>query len=152
MNGDEGKEQSVDPHRQNRMKMEKKKMRSKMMSNVDSYAGFMNPSYALSSSFLYQQQPPLLPLPTASPVSLKNNRKNKSKREQVKKKPTQTQTTREFVTTITTITPPLAGNGFATQMMDSASWVFNLSPPPSSLPLPKFCVRRSNLTCNAQTN
>lgn len=159
-------EQRVFPNKQNRMK----NMRSKSMSNPydNTYTGLMNnPSFhhsTFSSSFYYHQQnqlPPLLPLPTISSQSAKNTRKNSSRemsnykppqtvREEVKKKPTQS--TPKFLTTSSFRSTAMAGNGFGFEMMDSASWVFNLSPPPSSLPVPKFCVRRSKLSCNAENN
>ncbi|TKY57619.1 hypothetical protein E2542_SST14669 [Spatholobus suberectus] len=172
----QAEEERVGPNKQNRRK---KNTRSKFISNpcdnvVATYAGLMNPPsypFSLPSSFFYHhqqnQQPPLLPLPSTVSPSVKS-RKNRSSREmsnykskqtmreEVKKKPTQSTT--EFLTTTTPVvctssfrSMAMAGNGFGTEMMDSASWVFNLSPPPSSLPLPRFCVRRSKLGCNAET-
>jgi len=150
-------------NKQNRMKIQKKNNRSKFMSNpcdnVGTYAGFVNlpPSYPfeLSSSFFYhnqKQQPPLLPLPSVS-ASVVNSGKNRSKeissrkpkqtmREELKKKPT----------TPVAYTSSFRSMAYGNQNVDFSSWVFNLSPPPSSLPVPKFCVRRSKLSCNAETS
>ncbi|KAK7376712.1 hypothetical protein VNO80_02126 [Phaseolus coccineus] len=162
-------------NKQNRMKIQKKNSRSKFMSNpcenVGNYAGFMNlpPSYAfqLSSSFYYhhqKQQPPLLPLPTVS-ASVVNSGKNRSReisngkskqtmREELKKKPTMGLHTTPLAYTSSFRSTAMAGKGFGygTENVDFSSWVFNLSPPPSSLPVPKFCVRRSKLSCNAETH
>lgn len=158
-------EQRVVANRQNRMKIQKKNMRSKSMSNPcdKNYAGgVMNPPcydpFVSSSSFYYHQQnqlPPLLPLPTVSSSPSAKSRKsrsidmsnnNKTKQNMGGMFHTPVVCTSSFRSTA------MAGNGFGSEMMDSGSWVFNLSPPPSSLPVPKFCVRRSKLNCNAETN
>ncbi|CAJ1972554.1 unnamed protein product [Sphenostylis stenocarpa] len=159
----------IAPNKQNRMKIQKKNTRSKFMSNpcdnVGNYAGLMNlpPSYpfALSSSFYYHhqnQQPPLLPLPSVSPSVVRNSGKHRSKEISNRKSK---QTMREEVLHTTPVvytssfrSPAMTGKGFGfgTENVDFSSWVFNLSPPPSSLPVPKFCMRRSKLSCNAETN
>ncbi|QCD98790.1 uncharacterized protein LOC114194204 [Vigna unguiculata] len=167
----------IAPTNQNRMKIQKKKFMSNPCYNVGTYegtyVGLMNlpPSYPfeLSSSFYYhhhqkQQQPPLLPLPAVSP-SVVNNGRNRSKefsnrkpkqttREELKKKPTMAFRTTPVGYTSSFRSTAMAGKGFGygAENVDFSSWVFNLSPPPSSLPVPKFCVRRSKLSCNAETN
>ncbi|WVY89010.1 hypothetical protein V8G54_037949 (chloroplast) [Vigna mungo] len=165
----------IAPNNQNRMKIQKNNLiRNKFMSNpcydVGTYAGLMNlPPYPfdLSSSFYYhhpKQQPPLLPLPTVS-ASVVNSGKNRSKeisnrkpkqpmREELKKKPTMELRTTSMAYTPSFRSTAMAGKGFGygTENVDFSSWVFDLSPPPSSLPVPKFCVRRSKLSCNAETN
>ncbi|ESW32651.1 hypothetical protein PHAVU_001G005800 [Phaseolus vulgaris] len=161
-------------NKQNRMKIQKKNSRSKFMSNpceinVGTYAGLMNlpPSYPfeLSSSFYcyhQKQQPPLLPLPTVS-ASAVNRGKNRGKeisnrkpkqsmREELTKKPTMGLRTTPVAYTSSFRSTAGKGFGYGTENVDFSSWVFNLSPPPSSLPVPKFCVRRSKLSCNAETH
>lgn len=74
---------------------------------------------------------------------------NKCKRWKERRNPHNQQTAKKFLTTpVVCTSTAIAGN----EKVDFASWVFNLSPPPSSLPVPKFCMRRSKLSCNAETN
>lgn len=140
------------PKKQNRIKIPNKNTRSKFISNppekFNTYTGLLttpHPHALSSSSSSYQQnqQPPLLPLPTTvSPIhnqpllspSLIKSRKNRRRRDMslTSKKATKHAPSIENID------------------MFSDDSVFNLSPPPSSLPLPKFSVR-SKLSCNAET-
>ncbi|XP_027354592.1 uncharacterized protein LOC113864733 [Abrus precatorius] len=192
-------EQSIAPNKQIRMKTPKKNVQGNFISNnpsenFDTYAGLLNPPsraasfshpYPLSAS-VFNQQPPLLPLPHVSPIqhhqhqpllrqglslpppSRKNRTKDMSltpkkskptKREEVKKRsgtqsilivasdnrwgPDPKDLPRHLLTS-----KVVPGKGNNVEEMVSG-WVFNLSPPPSSLPLPKFSIR-SKLSCNAE--
>ncbi|KAG4966618.1 hypothetical protein JHK84_041192 [Glycine max] len=140
-------EQRGSSYKQNKMKNSR--------NNVATYAsGLMNP-LALRSSFYYHQQnqlPPLLPLPSVSlspstTVKSRKNRTRKSKQmqeeEAYKKKPTAGLLTSPGVCTSSFRSTAIGGNGFGfgTENVDFASWVFDLSPPPSSLPVPKFYLK-----------
>ncbi|KAK7280760.1 hypothetical protein RJT34_25827 [Clitoria ternatea] len=109
-----------------------------------SNAGLLKSIHHSQSSFLYQQnqQPPLLPLPTVnSPLIRPQTSTRRSRRNRNKNNMSQS----KEVTPVVSFRPVNYGFRFESENMDSMGWVFNLSPPPSSLPLPKFCLGRSKL-------
>ncbi|KAK7352233.1 hypothetical protein VNO80_17652 [Phaseolus coccineus] len=142
--------------------------------NFDTYAGLLNPppsraisfsySHPLSTSSLFNhhrhapQQPPLLPLPHASRsirnrhTSLTPKKPKATKREEAKKR----SGTQFLIVASQNPWGPdpkdlprlVLGMGNVNDDVGSAS-VFNLAPPPSSLPLPNFSLR-SKLRCNAE--
>lgn len=146
--------------------------------NFDKYAGLLNhPSRAMSlfnnQYYRQNQQPPLLPLPNVSAInhqqhpqlsrSLKktkdmslNPKKSKpTKREEAKKR-SATQSISEFLIVASDnrwgpdpkdLPKHLLPVVLTSKVFEGS--VFNLSPPPSSLPLPKFFLR-SKHSCNAE--
>ena len=165
MDGATAQKQSFAPNRNIRMKTPKKNGRGNFISNKPSenfntYAGLLNPpppppsramsfpySHPLSaSSLIYmQQQPPLLPLP-----HVVNKKKNRS-REEAKKRPGTQSILSDNRWGPDPKDLPKVVLGMGNNHHDVVSGaVFNLAPPPSSLPLPKFSLR-SKLGCNAET-
>ncbi|CAL0333197.1 unnamed protein product [Lupinus luteus] len=142
-------------NKQNRIKIPKKNTRSKFSSNshenFNTYAGLLNspPHYpnntlSFSSSYQHKKQPPLLPLPNVSPIiqhqfmmcqSVKG-RKNRS---------------RHDMSLITKKSTKHTSSNEKNMDLFSEDLVFNLSPPPSSLPLPNFSVK-SKFSCNKETS
>ncbi|XP_020236050.1 uncharacterized protein LOC109815677 [Cajanus cajan] len=124
--------------------------------NLNTYAGLLNPPsramsfsyshplspYSYSSSLLVQQQPPLLPLPH---VSRNPSTNNKTRSRHLSLKATKKSINRDSKELPTLLV------GLGNMEDDHVVWgsVFNLAPPPSSLPLPKFTLR-SKLACNAE--
>jgi len=146
----------------------------KRCENFDTYAGLLNPppsravsfsySHPLSASSLFnhhrhalQQQPPLLPLPHASRgnrsrhASLTPKKSKATKREESKKR----SGTQFLIVASQNPWGPdpkdlprlVLGMGNVNDVVSAS--VFNLAPPPSSLPLPNFSLR-SKLRCNAE--
>lgn len=127
--------------------------------NFDTYAGLLN--------LPQQKQPPLLPLPHVSAIlhhnkpllprnlntqslSLTPKKSKPKKREETKKSPG-TQSTTDFLMDNPwgpdpKNLPVVIGIGNMDVFSES---VFNLAPPPSSLPLPKFSMR-SKFSCNTE--
>ncbi|KAK7283737.1 hypothetical protein RIF29_13479 [Crotalaria pallida] len=139
------------PNKQNRTKIPRKNTtRSKFISNPSenfyTYVGLLNPPPPPPHS--QNKQPPLLPLPTDSPIIHRhhqplmmwqslNGRKNKS----------------GDTSSLTTPKKSSKHNPSSEKNMDmfSDDSVFNLSPPPSSLPLPKFSLRsKLIINCNGE--
>ncbi|KAG5018210.1 hypothetical protein JHK87_014065 [Glycine soja] len=167
MDGATAQKQSFAPNRNIRMKTPKKNGRGNFISNKPSenfntYAGLLNPpppppppsramsfsySHPLSaSSLIYmQQQPPLLPLP-----HVVNKKKNRS-REEAKKRPgTQSiLSDNRWGPDPKDLPKVVLGMGNIDDVVVSGA-VFNLAPPPSSLPLPNFSLR-SKHGCKAET-
>lgn len=150
------------PNKNIRMKTPKKNGRGNFIcannrsENFDTYAGLLNPpsramsfsySHPLSaSSLIYmQQQPPLLPLP-----HVVNKKKNRS-REEAKKRPgTQSiLSDNRWGPDPKDLPKVVLGMGNIDDVVVSGA-VFNLAPPPSSLPLPNFSLR-SKHGCKAET-
>ncbi|QCE16700.1 uncharacterized protein LOC114196004 [Vigna unguiculata] len=150
----------------------------KRSENFDAYAGLLNPPPSRAMSFSYsqplsasslfnhhrhaqplqqQQQPPLLPLPHASggirsrDKSLTPKKSKPTKREEAKKR----SGTQFLIVASQNPWGPdpkdlprlLPGMGNVNDVVSAA--VFNLAPPPSSLPLPNFSLR-SKLGCKAE--
>ncbi|OIW06301.1 hypothetical protein TanjilG_17675 [Lupinus angustifolius] len=143
---------------QNRIKFPKKNTRSKFISsnpyeNFNTYEGLLNspPQYpnntlssSSSSSYQHKKQPPLLPLPNVSPIiqhqlmmfqSVKG-RRNRS---------------RHDLSLISLKSTKHTSSNGKNMDLFSEDLVFNLSPPPSSLPLPNFSVK-SKFSCNKETS
>ncbi|OIW14814.1 hypothetical protein TanjilG_05435 [Lupinus angustifolius] len=150
---------------------------SKPSENFETYAGLLNPpprAMSLSSSVFnnqyrqQQQQPPLLPLPNVSAkiqqpqlsrsisisqghfrrnrtkdISLTPKKSTPTKREEGKKKISATQSSISEFLIVT------SENRLGPDPKDLPKNLTVLSPPPSSLPLPKFFLR-SKLSCNAE--
>ncbi|TKY75260.1 hypothetical protein E2542_SST04027 [Spatholobus suberectus] len=145
--------------------------------NFDTYAGLLNPpppSRAMSFSYSHplsayvQQQPPLLPLPHVSQnrsskghVNCKNRTRDMSLLTPKKSKPTKREEAKKRSGTQSILVVAsdnrwgpdpkdlpkvVLGMGNIDDVVSGS--VFNLAPPPSSLPLPKFSLR-SKLGCNA---
>jgi len=147
----------------------------KRSENFDTYAGLLNPppsravsfsySHPLSASSLFnhhrqaqqQPQPPLLPLPRASrsvrsrDSSLTPKKSKATKREEAKKR-----SATQFLIAASQnpwgpdpkdLPRQVLGMGNDNDVVSAS--VFNLAPPPSSLPLPNFSLR-SKLGCNAE--
>lgn len=128
--------------------------------NFDTYAGLLN--------LPQQKQPPLLPLPHVSSILHHNKpllprnlnthqslsltpKKSKPKKREETKKRSGTQSTTDFLMDNPwgpdpKNLPVVIGIGNMDVFSES---VFNLAPPPSSLPLPKFSLR-SKLSCNTE--
>ncbi|KAF1885380.1 hypothetical protein Lal_00029269 [Lupinus albus] len=142
---------------QNIINIPKKNTRTKFSSNpyenFNTHASLLNPlphypnntlsssSSSSYSSYQHKKQPPILPLPNVSPIiqhqrmmcqSLKS-RKNRSRHDMslISKKPTK--------------------HNEKNMDLFSEDLVFNMSPPPSSLPLPKFSVK-SKFSSNKDTS
>lgn len=146
-----------------RMKTAKKNGRGNFVSNnlnhhsenFDTCAGALNPppSRAMSFSYSHYVQPPLLPLPHASSRSLLTAKKSKpTKREEAKKR----SGTQSILITRRGPEPKdlpkvIRNNNIVIHDDEDvvSGFIFNLAPPPSSLPLPKFSMR-SKLRCNAE--
>ncbi|KAE9586708.1 hypothetical protein Lal_00004972 [Lupinus albus] len=143
--------------------------------NSETYAGLLNhPPRAMSLSYSvfnnqYRQQPPLLPLPNVSQkiqqphqlsrsisssqgqfrknrtrdISLTPKKSTPTKREEGRKKISATQSSISEFLIVT------SDNRWGPDPKDLPKNLTVLSPPPSSLPLPKFFLR-SKLSCNAE--
>ncbi|CAJ1973200.1 unnamed protein product [Sphenostylis stenocarpa] len=166
------------PNKNTSMKTPKKNGRGSFNSyqrseNFDTFAGLLNPPFSRAMSFSYyphplsassllnhqhlQQQPPLLPLPRASrnirtrDMSLTPKKSKATKREETKKR----SGTQFLIMASENPRGPdpkdlprlVLGMGNVNDLV--SGYVFNLAPPPSSLPLPKFSLR-SKLGCNAE--
>jgi len=158
------KEQTIATIAKNQIRIKTPK-KNKRGSN---YNYISNPSQSFDTLNLpHQKQPPLLPLPHVSAILHHNKpllprnlntqsssltpKKSKPRKGEESKKRSGTQSTTDFLMDNPwgpdpKNLPVVIGIGNMDVFSES---VFNLAPPPSSLPLPKFSLR-SKLSCNTE--